>query len=207
MQHKLFFPVIISILFLSSCGISTSKKKTLQFSNDDTLPFPTLVDTSAKENINVTKEIKMNQTSIVTYKTSSPDGFGTIEYNPKKLTEIAKAGELTPADGQKLLLLDFTYKGSAKNKGQPSIINQIGDTPAPQFVLLDRKNNTSIVETTEYSDANASAKKLFELYKLTLDNDKPVSTALVFQVEKSLNPELAIRFTNPEGKTEFYLVK
>lgn len=208
MQTIKILPILlIPLFFLSACSPFAKQKKPVQFSNDDSQPFPTLVDSAAKEEINTTKEFKMNQTAIVTYKTTNPDGVGTVEYKAKKLTEVAKVGDLVPEDGKKLLVLDFTYKGSSKNKGQPTIINQIGQTPAPQFVLLDRQNKTSIVETTEFSDANAASKKLFELYKLTLDNDKQVDTALVFEVDKNMSPELAIRFTNSEGKTEFYLIK
>ncbi len=195
--------LILFSLTLSACGKATPKAK---FSSDsDIQAFPTLSDTAAKVKINSTKQFKLNQAVPVVYKTT--EGQGTVEYKAKKMTEVASIDGRLPEDGKKLVLLEFSYKGSAKNKGQPSTVNQIGDTPAPQFVLVDKNKNESFVEETVYSDAYAASKKLFELYKLTLDNEKVVDTALVFQVDKALPLNLAVRFTNLEGKTEFYDVQ
>ncbi len=204
--QKIIPALLLSALVLSACA--KPAKKVVKFSDDSDpkAAFPTLVDTAAKEAINISKDYKFNQSAVIVYK-SSVGATGVVEYKAKKITEITKAGDLTPGEGKKLVLLEFSYKGSDKNKGKPSVINEIGDTPAPQFVMLNRANNTSEVEATEYSDAYAQSKKLFELYKLTLDNNKVVDTALVFEIDKSQSPDLAIRFTNKDGKIEFYAIK
>lgn len=196
----------MSVLVLSACAAPAKKPVKFSDDSDTKAAFPTLVDTSANQPITISKEFKLAQTIPVVYKATIGE-TGIVEYKAKKLTEISKAGELTPADGKKLVLLEFSYKGSDKNKGKPSVINEIGDTPAPQFVLLNRSANSSEVEATEYSDAYAQSKKLFELYKLTLDNNKVVDTALVFEIDKSQTPDLAIRFTGKDGKIEFYAIK
>ncbi len=207
MKLQKIIPVLLfTVLVLSAC--TKPGKKVVKFSDDtdSKAAFPTLVDTAAKEAISIAKDFKFNQSATVVYK-STVGNTGIVEYKAKRMTEISKAGELNPSEGKKLVLLEFSYKGSDKNKGKPSVINEIGDTPAPQFVMINRANNTSDVEATEFSDANAQSKKLFELYKLTLDNNKVVDTALVFEIDKSQTPDLAIRFTDKDGKIQFYAIK
>ena len=113
----------------------------------------------------------------------------------------------TPNEGKKLVLAEISVKGNPKNQGNPSNFNQVGEHPSPQFVLVDPKASRNYVEETYYSDAYTVDKKLFELSKITLDHDQWVHTAIVFEVSQNLAPDLAFRFTNPEGKTEFYDIK
>lgn len=192
------------VAFLSACG---AKKSKVAFIDDTKEAFPTLVDTAANQKITITKTLKFNQEFNINYKTTDPEGTGNATFKAKSLKEIPTSNGRLPEVGKKLFLLEFNYRGNSKNKGQPSVLNQIGENPAPQFVIINSAKNTSVVEDTPYSDDYAASKKLFELYKLTLDNEKLVDTALVFQIEKDQYPDLAFRFTNSEGKVEFYAIK
>jgi hypothetical protein len=193
--------IILPAFLLSACG----KKTTPQFSNDSEAPeFTPLNDTAANAAINIAQTYKINQEFKVKYKTYNPDGEGLAEFKARSIKEIDAAGTKTPGEGKKLVLVEISVKGNSKNKGTPSTFNQIGDYPSPQFVLLDKAKNHSEVETTYFSDGYTESKKLFELSKITLDHEQWVSTAIVFEIDKNITPDLALRFTNPEGKVEFY---
>src|SRR3989339_749349 len=183
----LFF-LSISPLVLTGCVKNSTRNPT--FSNDDTTPAPTVVeepayvDTLANAKINITKTYKLNQDIAVKYKTFSPDGEGIAELKAKSIKEVPTAGKKTPDEGKKLILVEIAIKGSSKNKGEPSTFNQIGQYPSPQFVIIDRGKNRSFVEETYYSDGYTEDKSLFELSKITLDNEQWVNTAIVFQLDK-----------------------
>jgi len=206
-KNKIFLilPVVLSSLLLSACG---AKQSSVSFSNDsesqDSVPY---VDNQAKQPIVTTNTYNLNQEFKVTYKTSAPDGTGTADFKAKSFKQVDTIADRQPEEGKKLYLLEIAIRGNTKNKGEPSTFNQIGDNPSPQFVLADKASNTSYVEETYYSDAYTQDKKLFELSKITLDHDQWVNTAIAFQVNKDLNPELVFRFTNTNGKIEFYAIK
>lgn len=201
--------LLISPFILGGCGTKTSTKNPA-FSDDDSQPVPTIVsktsyvDTLANAKINITKTHKVNQDFTVKYKTYSPDGEGAVEFKAKSIKEVTTAGKKTPEEGKKLILVEIAIRGNSKNKGEPSTFNQIGNHPSPQFVLIDKAGNKSIVEETYYSDGYTEDENLFELSKITLDNEQWVNTAIVFQVDKNFKPDLALRFTNPKGDIEFY---
>lgn len=193
--------LLFSAFTLSGCG----KKSDVTFSADsetgEVVPY---VDEKANEKINITQSYGLNQEFKVQYKTSNPDGQGTAQFKAQSIKEIDMAGKRTPEEGKKLVLVEIAIKGTSTNKGEPSNFNQIGDTPSPQFVIIDKNNNKSYVEETYYSDGYTADKNLFELTKITLDHEQLVNTAIVFQIDKNLEPNLAFRFTNLDGKTEFY---
>lgn len=195
--------VMFSGLLLSACG----KKPEVKFSDDSAEDVSPYVDKFASEKINITKTYVLNQEFKVQYKTFNPDGTGMAEFKARSMKEVADVDGRLPEEGKKLVLVEVTVKGNGKNKGSPSIFNQIGDTPSPQFVLIDQAKNYSEAETTYYSDAYTQLKKLFELSKITMDHETWINTAIVFQIDKTLAPRLAFRFVNSEGKTEFYDVK
>lgn len=196
--------IIIFSLILSACG----PKKPVSFSDDSSTGAITpLIDTDASEPISVTQTISLNQEFKVEYQTIEPNATGIAQAKAKSIKEIPDAGGRPATDGKKLILVEIAVMGNAKNKGEPSTFNQIGDHPSPQFVMVDRAKNSSTVETTYFSDAYTADKKLFELSKITLDHEQWVNTALVFEVDKAYNPDLAFRFTNPQGKTEFYAIQ
>lgn len=213
MKFKYLISIVAFSLVMSACGKTsgTTSNNNVQFSSDDSsdlavaTPTP-YVDKLANEKINITKTYKFSQDFTISYKTYNPDGIGTATFNAKSLKEIATAGKRTPDSGKKLILLEISIKGNSKNVGQPTTFNEIGDMPSPQFVLTDKTNNKSMVETTYFSDGYTQDKNLFELSKITLDNEQTVNTAIVFQVDSSYNPDLALRFTNKDGKTEFYQI-
>lgn len=196
--------LFISAFLLSSCG--PAKPVTFSDDNQPNTLVP-LVDKDASAKINITKTVKLNEEFKVDYKTTSPDGTGNVQAKAISIKEIPMAGKNTPTDGKKLILVEMAVMGNIKNKGSPSTFNQIGSTPSPQFVMIDRNKNASVVETTYYSDSYTNDKKLFELSKITIDQDKWVTTALVFEVDKDYNPDLAFRFTNSKGQTEFYAIQ
>jgi len=200
--------VAIACLTLSACGSSLSSAKNVQFSNDDqtvdkVTPY---TDEFANKPVKITKTIKLNQEFTVQYKYFTPDGLGSATFKAKSIKEIATAGGLSPDDGKKLILVEIAIKGNNKNKGMPSTFDQVGDTPSPQFVLVDRQNNKSYVEETDFSGAYTDDKNLFALSKITMDSENLVNTALVFQIDKALTPDLALRFINSTGYTEFYAI-
>ncbi|MCL4384046.1 hypothetical protein M1116_01175 [Patescibacteria group bacterium] len=196
-----------STLLLSAC--SPVAKKPITFSDDstDTGEITPLVDASANAPVNITKTVSINQEFKVAYKTYDPDGIGNVQVKARSIKEIPNAGGRNAGDGKKLILVEIAVMGNAKNQGEPSTFNQIGDHPSPQFVMVDRGKNLSTSETTYFSDAFTGDKNLFELSKITLDHEQWVNTAIVFEVDKAYNPDLAFRFTNPEGKTEFYAIQ
>lgn len=198
--------VLASGLLLSACNTPLTTPPKATFSNDSDVveTITPHLDKSATSPINITKTLNLNQDFKVTYKTFNPDGQGIAEFRAKSVKEIADSAGRLPEEGKKLVLVEIAVKGKTSNKGSPSTFNQIGDTPSPQFVLIDKSKNLSLVEETYYSDAYTNSKKLFELSKITLDHEQLVNTALVFQIDKNQSPDLAFRFTNPEGKTEFY---
>ncbi|MFA6603153.1 MAG: hypothetical protein WCT01_05125 [Candidatus Shapirobacteria bacterium] len=210
MKSSYLLPLLsLSFVLLTACTSPVTlntKNKNAQFSSDDE-PLPTLApyeDELANAPVNFTKSVKLNSEFKVDYKTSNPDGVGLAEFKAKSMKVIPDAGGSAPQKGKKLVLVEIGVKGKASNKGVPSTFNQIGDTPSPQFVLVDKSKNLSHVEETYYSDSYTVQKKLFELSKITLDHEQWVNTALVFEIDDTLEPNLAFRFTNSEGKTEFY---
>jgi hypothetical protein len=103
-------------------------------------------------------------------------------------------------------MVEIAVRGNKNNKGSPSTFDQVGDTPSPQFVLVDQNNNKSYVEETDFSGAYTDAKSLYALSKITLDGEQWVNTAIVFQIDKNLTPDLTLRFVNLNGDTEFYAI-
>ena len=194
--------IIVSSFVLVACG----PKKNVTFSNDSpaTDGITPLVDKDAKAKITITKTVKLGEAFKVDCKSVNPDGTGTVQAKARSLKEIPLAGKSGPGEGKKLILVEMSVMGNAKNKGDPSTFNQIGNSPSPQFVMIDQATNTSTVETTYFSDSYTVDKNLFELSKITTDHEQWVDTALVFEVDKGYNPSLAFRFTNPQGQTEFY---
>lgn len=192
--------VLLASLFLFAC----SPKKEVTFSDDSTSDITPYVDTFASTTINLSKTLPLNQEFEVKYKTFSPDSVGIAHFKARSVKEVTSVADRTPQEGKKLILVEISVQGNIKNAGNPSTFNQVGDTPSPQFVIIDKDNNLSYVEETYYSDAYTAQKKLFELSKITLDHDKWVNTALVFQIDSSLTPDLAFRFINDQGNTEFY---
>jgi hypothetical protein len=213
MKHRnlaLLSLIVVTSFILAGCGKPTaSSGKNVQFSSDtgDDLSVPTptpYVDKLANEKITISEDHKMGQEFNIKFKTYNPDGQGVATFNAKSMKEITAAGKKTPGEGKKLILVEIGIKGSAKNKGDPSTFNQIGDLPSPQFVLIDKAANKSFTETTYFSDGYTVDKNLFELSKITLDNEQMVNTAIVFEVDSSYTPDLALRFTDIQGKTQFY---
>ena len=203
--------VFVSAFFLSGCGKTSLNggSKNVTFSNDDqTVDEVTLyVDKFANEKVEFKQSYNLNQEFTVKYKTFDPNSEGTATVKAKSMKEIASAGLKTPEDGKKLILVEIAIRGKSTNKGNPATFNQVGDTPSPQFVLVDKAKNKTDTETTYYSDGFTEANKLFELTKITMDHEQWVNTAIVFQVDQNVNPDLAFRFINLDSKTEFYDIK
>jgi len=200
--------VTFSAVVLSACGTSLISSKQVQFSNDDqtvsqVTPY---TDEFANKPVKITQTEKLNQEFTVKYKYFIPNGLGLATFKAKSIKQIDTAGGLSPNDGKKLILVEIAIKGDKHNQGMPSTFDQIGDTPSPQFVLVDRQNNKSYVEATDFSGAYTDDKNLFALSKITMDSENWVNTAIVFEVDKNLTPDLAIRFINSTGDTEFYAV-
>ena len=208
--YRILALIVVSSFALSACGNSptgTGTGKNVKFADDEAvvIPTPTLfADKLVNAEINITNTYKKSQEFKVKYKTYNPDGEGSADFNAKSIKEIPTAGQKTPEDGKKLILVEIAIRGNSKNKGEPSTFNLIGEYASPQFVILDKANKKNYVETTYYSDGYTVDKKLFELSKITLDGEQWVNTAIVFEVDKALQPDLALRFTNTQGKTEFY---
>jgi hypothetical protein len=199
--------VAVSAIILSSCGI-TSTKKTVEFSNDNQTvdQITPYVDQLADKPVKITDTKKLNEEFTIKYKTYNPDGEGTATFKAKSLNEINSAGNVVPEDGKKLIMVEIAVRGNKNNKGSPSTFDQVGDTPSPQFVLVDQNNNKSYVEETDFSGAYTDAKSLYALSKITLDGEQWVNTAIVFQIDKNLTPDLTLRFVNLNGDTEFYAI-
>lgn len=212
LKFQTFFLLLISIFLFSACG-KAKKNTEPNFSedqeanaqaSDEITPY---LDKFATEKIKLTQTKSLNQDFKVAYKTFNPDGVGYAEFKVRSTKPIDTAGPNPPDKDKKLILAEISVKGSKGNRGMPSTFNQIGDTPSPQFVIIDKANNRSFVEETFFSDSYTSAKKLFELSKLTLDMEQWVDTAIVFQIDKNLEPDLAFRFLGQDGKIEFYDIK
>lgn len=197
---------LIAFLALSSFFFSACGQKQASFSDDSSGPedTPAYTDKLASFYSAPTTDFKLNQEFKVNYKTYNPDGIGEAMFKATSIKEVPDAGGNPPQDGKKLVLVEISVRGKSTNKGSPSGFNQIGDTPSPQFVLVDPQAKKNYTEETYYSDSYTTTKKLFELTKITLDHETWVNTALVFQIDKNIEPQLALRFTNSEGKTEFY---
>jgi|GEM_PF-1738518 len=208
-MSKIILPLILASFFLSACSLpGVNNSKTTEFASDDqenTKVTPTpLADPLSIAKIETTQSRKLNEEFNIIYKTYDPDGEGSALFKARSFKAIDSIDGVVADEGKKLYLLEITVKGGAKNKGNPATFNQIGDTPSPQFVLIDKANNLSYVEETYFSDSYTVWKDLFELSKITLDGDQTVNTAIVFQIDQKLEPDLAFRFTNTTGLTEFY---
>lgn len=203
--------VFASAVLLSGCGKTTltGGSKNVSFSNDDQTVDEVVayVDKFANEKVEFKQSYNLNQEFTAKYKTSEPNGEGTATVKAKSMKEIAGAGLKTPEEGKKLMLVEIAVRGKSTNKGAPSTFNQVGDTPSPQFVLVDKAKNKTETETTYYSDGFTEANKLFELSKITMDHEEWVNTAIVFQIDKNISPDLAFRFINLDNKVEFYDIK
>jgi hypothetical protein len=196
--------LLISVSTLFACG-SKKNSTDLQFEEiDNSTPTP-YVDEFAGQKINIVGTYKLNQEFKASFKTTT--GVGTADFKARSIKEISAAGKKTPTEGKKLILVEISVNGNKQNSGQPSTFNQVGDTPSPQFVLIDQQKNLSVVEETYYSDGYTEDKKLFELSKITLDHDQWVHTAIVFEIDQSQSPKLAFRYVDPDGKTNFYVIE
>ena len=178
----------------------------MSFTNDEELveEFAPYTDQLADAKIQVSQTFSLNQEFTVDYKSKDPDSTGHASFKARSVKEIDTAGKKTPDENKKLILVEISVMGDENNQGDPSTFNQVGDNPSPQFVLIDRDNNKTFVETTYYSDGYTQSKDLFELTKITLDHQKWVNTAIVFQIDTDQQPNLAFRFINPAGDPEFY---
>ncbi|HRS23182.1 MAG TPA: hypothetical protein P5562_03445 [Candidatus Woesebacteria bacterium] len=201
--------VLLSALLLFGCG--AKKPESLLPSSDENeteeMVGSNYVDKLANEKIDFSQSFNLNQEFTVNFKTFEPEGEGVATFKARSIKEIPDVDGRTAGENNKLILVEISVRGNAKNKGLPSTFNQIGDYPSPQFVLVDKANNKSFVETNYFSTAYTASKNLFELDKITLDNEEWVKTALVFEIDQNLIPDLAFRFTGLTGKTEFYDIK
>lgn len=194
--------IVFSTLLLSACG----KSKPASFSDDSNGPtdVPAYTDKLANVYSVPTQNFKLNSEFKVNYKTYNPDGIGEAMFKAKSIKEVPDSGGNVANEGKKLILVEITIRGKSTNKGSPDSFNQIGNTPSPQFVLVDPSKKMNYTETAYFSDSYTRVKKLFELTKITLDHETWVNTAIVFEVDKAYTPQLALRFTNASGQTEFY---
>jgi len=202
---------IFSIISLLSCSLILSacgkkNQSDIDFTNDEELveEFAPYTDQLADAKIQISKTFPLNQEFTVDYQSKDPDDTGHASFQARSIKEIATAGQKTPDEGKKLVLVEISVMGDENNQGSPSTFNQVGDNPSPQFVLIDQDNNKTLVETTYYSDGYTQSENLFELSKITMDHQKWVNTAIVFQIDANQQPNLAFRFINPGGHPEFY---
>ena len=202
---------IISLLFcsltLSACG--KKDQSDVDFTNDEEMveEFAPYTDQLADAKIKIDQTFTLNQEFIISYQIRDPDGTGRASFKARSIKEIDTAGQKTPDEGKKLIVVEVSVMGDETNKGSPSTFNQVGDNPSPQFVLIDLDKNQTFVETTYYSDGYTQSNDLFELSKITMDHQKWVNTAIVFQIDSDLEPKLAFRFINPGGNPEFYAIE
>lgn len=205
MNTKIKYALILfCCLSFGGCG---AKKENVSFEDDTGDTFFESVDKQANEQIKISKEIPLNQEFTVEYKTAEPDDVGSAMFKARSVKEIKAAGDRVPTEGNKLILVEISVRGNAKNKGKPTTFNQIGENSSPQFVVIDKTTNTSQVEETYYSDGYTESKKLFELSKITMDHETWVNTAIVFEVGSDKTTDLAFRFINSTGQVEFYDIK
>lgn len=197
--------ILLSSFLLSACK-SSSSTKDVEFSHDEELveEITPYVDELANHPTSISKQINLNQEFSVDFQTKNPDGLGKAYFKAKSIKTISAAGQKTPNENQKLILVEISVKGDPQNRGTPSTFNQVGSRPSPQFVLIDPDKNQTWVEETYYSDGYTQANNLFELSKITLDQSQWVHTAIVFQIDQNQQPNLAFRFINPQGQVEFY---
>jgi hypothetical protein len=209
----LLIPIItLSAFLFSACtktDESTKNADELGFSNEEEITEDVFSysDSLSNAEVKITQTYKLNQEFKVKFLTQDPKGEGYAEFKARSIKEVSSVDERAPTEGKKLVLVEISLRGNPQNKGQPSTFNQIGDNPSPQFVLYDKSKNQSFVEETYYSDAYTISKNLFELSKITLDQDSWVNTAIVFEVDKKLPLNLALRFTNLDGSAEFYAIE
>lgn len=196
--------VIMCSLVLFGCG---KKNEDVFFEDDSNDSFFENVDEQADQKIEISQEYGLNEEFEVEYKTYEPDGVGKLSFKAKSIKEIDMAGESEASEGKKLVLVEIAVKGNEDNEGKPTTFNQVGDYPSPQFVLIDKKASKSYVEETYYSDSYTLNEKLFELSKITVDNQQWVNTAIVFEVDSDTIVDLAFRFTNASGEIEFYEIR
>lgn len=202
---------IISLLFclflLSACGKKNNQD--VSFSNDEEFieEISPYTDELANSKIKISQSLDLNQEFKIDYQTRNPDGQGMASFKIKSIKEIPAAGTKTPEPNKKLILAEIAVMGDQNNRGDPSTFNQIGDNPSPQFVLVDKDNNKTYVEDSYYSDGYTQANDFFELSKITMDHQKWINTAIVFQIDSDQAIDAAFRFINPQGQPEFYDVK
>jgi len=189
-----------SFLF-SACD---KKEEDVFFETDANDSFFENVEDKVSDRIEINQEVKLDSEFKVEYKTSEPDGIGEASFKAKSIKQIEMAGDDEPNEDKKLILVEIAVKGNSENKGKPSTFNQVGDYPSPQFVLIDKNNNISYFEETYFSDAYTMENNLFELSKITMDHEQWVNTAIVFEIDNDKIADLAFRFTNSQGETEFY---
>lgn len=203
--------LILSSFLLVACGtkpegLLDNSNKVVDFSSDDTTvaQVTPVVMTLPSSDITYTFTKKLNEEFKVEFKTSKPDGLGQAQFKVKSFKEITSAGDQKPSSGKKIYLAEIAVRGYASNKGQPATFNQLGDYPSPQFVIANPSTKTVTPETTYFSDAYTLDKGLFELSKLTLDGEQWVNTAIVFELDATITPDLAFRFVNSKNQVEFY---
>ncbi|MFA6250351.1 MAG: hypothetical protein WC686_02470 [Candidatus Shapirobacteria bacterium] len=194
----LTFPLVIS-----ACGKKSTNVNFQDDSGQDAAISP-YTDKLSDAKIVLDQTYNLNQEFKVTYQTFNPNGAGTATFKARSIKAVDSVNDRAPEENKKLVLVEISVKGDRGNSGQPSSFNQIGETPSPQFVLIDKGQNKSYTEETYYSDAYTQSKNLFELTKITLDSDQWIHTAIVFQIDKTLTPDLALRFTDAQGQTKFY---
>ncbi len=189
---------------MSACG--KKDQSGVSFTDDEELveEFAPYTDQLADAKIQISQTFPLNQEFTVDYKSKDPDATGQASFKARSIKGIDTAGQKTPDEGKKLILVEISVMGDEGNQGNPSTFNQVGNNPSPQFVLIDQDKNKTLVETTYYSDGYTQSKDLFELSKITIDHQKWVNTAIVFQIDTDQQPNLAFRFINPAGDPEFY---
>jgi len=198
----LIISLVFSFLLLAGCG----RKQSAEFTNDEDMvsDISPYTDQLANAKIKTTKEIPLNQEFTLNYQTKNPTGQAQASFKAISMKTVDSAGLRTPDEGKKLVLVKLALVGLSTNQGSPSTFNQVGDNPSPQFVLIDKTKNQTFVEETYYSDGYTQDNNLFELSKITTDQSSWLNTAIVFQIDSNLEPNLAFRFINPEGDLEFY---
>ena len=205
-----FLIVFVSSFFLYSCKNEKVDQSQDENQNQETVAeedfseFNTYTDKLAKVAIDITQTKKFNEEFKVNYKTYEPEGTGEADFKAKSIKKLASIDDRVAQEGYKLVLVEISIKGNAQNVGRPFTFNQIGDYPSPQFVLIDKENNLSQIETTYFSDIYTVKNNMYELSKISMDSPDWVHTAIVFEVKQDFPEKLALRFTNPQGGTEFY---
>lgn len=180
------------------------KSEEVSFESEEGDVFFETVEEKKVEEINITASQKINQEFEVEFKTYQPDGVGQASFKAKSIKVIDKIGQVTANPEMKLVALELAVRGNSANKGRPSTFNQIGEFPSPQFVIIDKQAKTYLVEDTYFSQAYNEANKQFELSKITTDHQVWVNTAIVFEIGKDKQPDVAFMFTDTTGNKQFY---